>query len=462
MRIGSQEPPVSYILPFQDTRGQSAVDIYEKSGFTAFDWQKRLIYEIMAVDEEGLWVHSKFGLAVPRRNGKNEVIVMREMAGLMNGEQILHTAHRTDTAHVAYERLLDRLEKAGVKIKSRYKAYGKERIEIKNGGRIDFRTRTSSGGLGTGYDLMVIDEAQEYTLDQESAAKYIVSSSKNPQTIMTGTPPTTVSKGTVFKDLRKKTLAGEREYTGWAEWSVDDICDVHDKDKWYETNPSLGLLMTERIVADEITEDDLDFNIQRLGYWTKSNIQSEISVNEWKGCQIDKLPKLKGKLFVAIKTTGQPSTTLSIALKTEDENKLFVETVDCRNTRDGFDWVLKFLSEADIEAVIIDGKGDADILEKEIKENLNNIRPTRCSTSEFMTAMAMFRNAIDEKTVEHMGQVSLTQSVTNCEKRAIGTAGGYGFKSAKLGVDVSLLETCALAYFFAKNYTPRKKQQVYY
>ena len=77
------------------------------------------------------------------------------------------------------------------------KQYGLEHIEISGGGIIDFRTRTNNGGLGEGFDLLVIDEAQEYTSKQESALLYTVSASKNPQTIMVGTPPT-VTSGEMF------------------------------------------------------------------------------------------------------------------------------------------------------------------------------------------------------------------------------------------------------------------------
>lgn len=66
------------------------------------DWQKVLLYDMMAVDDDGLWVHSKFGLSVPRRNGKSEVDKMRELRGLFHGEHILHTAHRTTTKHSAW------------------------------------------------------------------------------------------------------------------------------------------------------------------------------------------------------------------------------------------------------------------------------------------------------------------------------------------------------------------------
>lgn len=55
------------------------------------------------------------------------------------------------------------------------------------------------------------DEAQEYTDEQESALKYVVSDSKNPQTIFCGIPPTTVSSGTVFLKYRERTLQGQTD-----------------------------------------------------------------------------------------------------------------------------------------------------------------------------------------------------------------------------------------------------------
>ena len=71
------------------------------------------MYDILAVNEDGLWVHTKFGYSVPRRNGKNEVVAARELFGLIKGERILHTAHRTTTSSSASRRLVDLLKDAG-------------------------------------------------------------------------------------------------------------------------------------------------------------------------------------------------------------------------------------------------------------------------------------------------------------------------------------------------------------
>ena len=100
-RLGRQTPTQALVLPYDETKGGETVELYEQGGRTAMDWQKVLLYDMMAVDDDGLWVHSKFGLSVPRRNGKSEVDKMRELWGLFHGEHILHTAHRT-TKHSAW------------------------------------------------------------------------------------------------------------------------------------------------------------------------------------------------------------------------------------------------------------------------------------------------------------------------------------------------------------------------
>lgn len=463
-RLGRQTPTKSVVLPYENTYGKEAIDIYEKTGRQAQDWQKLLIYDMLSYNDEGLWVHTKFGYSVPRRNGKNEVITIREMYGLIEGEQVLHTAHRTPTSSSAFYRLLKLLEDAGYKDKHDYiahKQYGLETIEFPSSdGKVSFRTRTSKGGLGEGFDLMIIDEAQEYQDDQETTLKYVVSSSKNPQTLFCGTPPTMVSSGTVFMKMRNKVLSGETENTGWAEWSVDSMTDVHDVEAWYETNPSLGTIFTERIIKDEIGDDDLDFNIQRLGYWSKKNLKSFISEVQWNECKLTSLPELKGKLYVGIKfgIDGQ-NVAMSIACKTTSE-KVFVESIDCQPRLNGNKWMLRFLKQADIASITIDGNGSA-TLEEELKDmKLKHIIIPK--TSEVITANDVFKTSLDQGLVVHMGQPSLAQSVSNCQKRLIGSQGGYGYQSIKEGIDICLMESMVFAFWQAKTAKERRKQVIHY
>ncbi len=461
-RKGRQTPTQSVILPYSCTYGNEAVELYNSTGKTAQEWQELLLADILAYNEDSLWVHTKFGYSVPRRNGKNEIVAIREMYGLTIGEKILHTAHRTTTTHSAWERLLDLLEKAGLEVVSSYRAYGKEHIEIKGGGKIEFRTRTSKGGLGEGFDLLIIDEAQEYQDDQESALKYVVTDSGNPQTIFCGTPPTPVSSGTVFTKLRKAALEGDTINTGWAEWSVEEQSNPRDIDLWYETNPSLGTVFTERAVTDEIGSDPVDFNIQRLGLWIRYNQKSAISKVEWNEMKVSRMPELRGKLFAGIKYGHDGSNVaLAVAVRTEDKH-IFVEAIDCRAVRDGTDWIIRYLKNWDAGKVVIDGANGQKLLADAMKE-YGLRKPVLPTVKEIIAANARFEQGVFQKDIRHMGQPSLTNAIGNCEKRAIGSNGGFGYRSIKDGVEIALMDSVILAYWAcAETKQEKKKQRISY
>lgn len=156
-RKGRQTPTQSVVLPYFDTKGQEAIALY-KSGRTAQEWQELLLSDILAINEDGLWTHTKFGYSVSCRNGKNEIVAIRELYGIKNGERVLHTAHRTTTSGSASKRLASILNgivyteiarpRNGEKYEKAYtysKQFGLERITIldEGGGSCDFRTRSS-------------------------------------------------------------------------------------------------------------------------------------------------------------------------------------------------------------------------------------------------------------------------------------------------------------------------------
>lgn len=461
VRIGRQTPTQSVILPYSETKGQEAIELYHETGNDLMEWQQLLECDIMAVHADGLWVHQKYGYSVPRRNGKSENVLSRCLWGLKNGERILYTAHRATTSHAVWERLDRMCSKAGIGIESSFKAFGKEHLYASAGGVIEFRTRTSSGGLGEGYDLLIIDEAQEYTEAQETTLKYVVSDSPNPQTIMLGTPPTVVSAGTVFIKFRDTVLTGRGFDSGWAEWSVEEQHEPGDVEAWYETNPSLGTILTERKIRAEITTDDIDFNIQRLGLWIRYNQKSAISRNEWESLQVSTLPELKGKLFVGIKYGVDGSNVaMSIAVRTED-GRILIESVDCRPVRAGNAWIIGFLkASSSIGGVAVDGANGQKLLEEDMKEAGLKV-PVLPTVKEIIVANAAFERGL-ENSICHMGQPSLVQAVTNCEKRAIGANGGFGYRAQKEGVDIALLDSAILAHWMCREGKEKKKQRISY
>lgn len=458
-RRGAQEPTTAVILPYDETYGKEAVELYRQYR-DPFPWQELVVNDMLAHTEDGLYTHMMFGLTVPRQNGKNESLIMRELWGLKHGEHIIHTAHRTDTAHKAWERLAAACEAADIAVTSSYRANGKEHLWVEGGGIIEFRTRTSTGALGSTYDLLVIDEAQEYTESQASALMYTIAASQNPQTIMTGTAPTAVSSGTEFSKLRTRVLAGEAKMSAWEEWGIDEMSDPEDTEAWYASNPSLGYMLSERNISVEAsTLDMLDFNIQRLGYWTGFSLKSAISLVEWDRCKAETCPELAGMMYIGIKYGREAaSAAMSIALATTDGNT-FVESIDCRDGRSGNDWIVSFLKDTkDVTAaVIVDGTSGQAVLENDLKDAGVKIKLIYPRVSEIIHCNALFEQSIVKKQIRHMGQPSLEASVTNCEHRAIGS--GFGFKSIKNGVDVGLMESAALAVWGLHNIKPRKQKQ---
>lgn len=465
VRLGKQTPTISIRLPYTESFGAEAVSLYNQSDRTAQDWQALMLEDIMAVNADGLWTHMKFGWSIPRRNGKSEILIMRAIYGLIHGERVLYTAHRTTTSTSAYEKICTRLAKMGFREDEDYKTYkarGAEHIEWlreDNEAIINFRTRTSTGGLGEGYDLLIIDEAQEYTADQESALKYVVTDSKNPQTLMCGTPPTAVSSGTVFLKYRKECLTGRSEDSGWAEWSVPNLTDAHDPELWYETNPSLGTILSERTIRSELGDDQVDDNIQRLGLWLRYSQKSAISKEEWTSYALAEKPNIskKPKIYFAVKYGKTGNVSMAAAVKLDD-NKIFIEAIDCRPIREGNDWIIAFLRNPHAVSVAIDGAGNQTVLVDDMKNADVKCKAVLPKVAEIVAANALFEQQLFNGGICHMNQPALAQAAANCEHRAIGSGGGFGYSSVLEGADITLLETVSLAHWLCANAKERKKQ----
>lgn len=464
VRKGSQIPTQSFIIPYKKTKGSEAVEAYNRTGRTAQKWQELIIYSIMAVNEDELWAHMKFGYSVPRRNGKSEILIMLSMWGLQHGLRVLYTAHRTTTSHSAWEKIGKALAKQGLKEKENYKTlaqFGLERIEMLDGseGVICFRTRSSKGGLGEGFDILIIDEAQEYTEDQDTALKYVVSDAENPLTVYCGTPPTVVSAGTVLQKYRDDVMSGKKEDAGWAEWGVSLLTDPNDIDAWYLTNPSLGTILTERKIRSEIGSDEIDFNIQRLGLWLKYNQKSAITLTEWNLLECTDIPELKGIPFIGIKFGHDGlNVALSLACKTSD-GRILLDGYDCRPIRAGIDWIVAFIKKSGIKKIVIDGASGEDLLIKALKDARLRAKITIPKVGEVISANTLFEQALEKQSICHFGQPSMVQSVTNCEKRLIGSKGGHGYKANKEGIEIALLDSIVLAHWLCKNNKEKDKKR---
>lgn len=475
-RFGRQEPTVWSTLPYKRSEGDLAIALYSQTNQELMPWQEKQIDAILAVDKDGNYIHRRYGLSISRRNGKTELYIARELYALEKEEKVLHTAHLATTAEDAAMRLAEALIRAGYEEVVKpvrgetydhhfkfLKQKGSQVISIiGKKGQVAFRTRTARGALGTKCDVLIADEAQEFLVEHQNTLQYLISDSKNRQLLYCGTPPTAVSQGTVFKDFRNLVLSGKAKYSGWAEWSVPDITDVQNRDAWYECNPSLGYVFDEDAIELEIGTDDLDFNIQRLGLWISYNLSSAIKESDWQQTETDKLPKLKGKTYIGIKYGADgKNVALSVACKTNDD-KIFISAYNSKNIRNGNQWIIQYLqSIKSLEKVVVDGKGNQEILIKEMKDN-NLKKAVTLSGSDFLLANSQFEQAVFNDGLIHMPQPDLDIAVTNCEKKRYGSRGGFIYIPCSESIDITLMESTILAYWLCYNSKETKGQSVGY
>ena len=175
------------------------------------------------------------------------------------------------------------------------------------------------------------------------------------------------------------------------------------------------------------------------------------------------MPKLRGKLYAGVKY-GQDGKTvaMSIAVKTT-EGKVFVECIDCRPIKAGNAWIVKFLEAADVARVAIDGAGHASTLVEAMKlKKLRRPLQVLPTVAQVIAANAAFADAINDETLCHMGQPSVVQIATNCDTRAIGGHGGFGYRSIKPDVAVEILDSIILAHWLCQTARPARTQKVYY
>ena len=222
-------------------------------------------------------------------------------------------------------------------------------------------------------------------------------------------------------------------------------------------------MLKERTIRSEIGDDEIDFNIQRLGLWIKYNQKSAISRNEWDALQTEKLPQMRGHLFAGIKFGSDgANVALAVAVRTS-EGKIFSEVVGCKPIRDGINWIVCFLRDADISKAVVDGKNGTDVLIDAMKDaGLKRKAPAQVTVAQVIKANSLFDMAMENGTFQHMHQSAVTQVVSNCERRKIGANGGLGYQSSLDGADIALLDSMILAHWICSETKAEKKTQKVY
>ena len=464
--LGRQEPCVRVAPDYDETDGLDAERIARSGGLILDPWQSMVLCDWMAVGFNNKWLCRTCGGSVPRQNGKTGLVEARAETGmLLYNEQVIYTAHLQKTATETFEEMASFFDSPKLRkyLKDIKTALGREQIILKSGARVKFLARTRNGGRGQHGDLLIFDEAQELSIEAQASFIPAISASANPQTVYTGTPPDPSSDGTVFRGIRDKALAGETKSTAWFEYSVPEIGDVTNRDRWAETNPALGRRILTTTIEGELEQMPPDtFARERLGWWTpivKHEIEYAIKQDVWDACRSEEL-KPEGKTAYGIKFSADGATVALCGAVIPADGPARISLIELRPTGHGIGWLADWLNERYKKAscVVIDGRNGVDVLVERISDTWKMkgsvIRPT---SRDMIAAVGTLTNALNERSVTWFyQQEALRESAVTATKRPI--SGGWGFG----GDNSAPIEAASLALWGAINSkrNPNKEMRI--
>jgi hypothetical protein len=458
---GSQEPRVSLVPKSAKwSHGDDAAFLATSYGLTPDEWQFNVLDAWLGETRAGKWSAGRCGVAVPRQNGKNALLEVRELYGMVAlGEKFLHTAHEVKTARKAFMRLASFFENerkypelAALVVEVR-KTNGQEAIALENGGSVEFVARSRGSGRGFTVDVLVMDEAQELTDEQLEALLPTISSAplQNPQQIYTGTPPGPGSPGEVFTRTRDAGVAGKDKRLAWHEWSVEGKVDVRDRNLWAATNPSLGGRLNLSVIEDELASMSADgFARERLGQWSSQSVHQVIPQVEWGAVSVPKeLVPTEGHVAFAVDMSPDRSRVSIGACRRPEEGRPHVEMVSHANTGHGLSGVVDWLVERwpTCIAVVIDGNSPAMSLVPELSKR--HVKVTVTGAADMGKACGLFADAVRDGAVTRFDQRPVNDALAAAKKRDIGYAGAWGWDRRKPEVDLTPLVAVTLAFYGA-------------
>lgn len=462
---GVQTPRVSVELAQVGNYADEASYLTSNYGLTPDPWQEYVLRQWLAYRADGKWTHSRCALSVPRQNGKNALIEIRELFGMVGlGEKILHTAHEVKTARKAFLRLASFFEnpkkypELASLVTDIRKTNGQEAIFLSNGGSVEFVARSKNSSRGFTVDIIIMDEAQEMGNDALEALSPTTAAAplKNRQLIWTGTPPSEAMNSEVFTNIRTKALAGSSRRVSYLEWSMDDDGDPYDLQQIAKANPALNI----RTGLEELLEDLDDFSEEgfareRGGCWRFAGTGAVIDPESW-AMVGDGTSSVLDPVCFAV-DIGPARDTASIAVCGLRPDDIYhIEVID---NRKGTDWIIPRLTQLIAQwepvAVIVDGPASSVVPELESLK----VPVYKTSPQELGVACGMFYDFVMGLKLRHPNQPMMAAAVDAARQRPLGDMWAWGRKLSESDITPVVASTLALwGFVVAKPQHKRKKR----
>jgi len=427
-------------------------------------WQVPIARIILSLNAEGRYTTTigGIGLSIPRQVGKTFLVgaLVFALALLRPGLTVIWSAHRTRTAEETFKKMQGFARRKSIKpfVSKVTLGSGEEAIEFVNGSRIMFGARAA--GFGRGFDevdVVVYDEAQ--ILDQSALDDMIPATNQCRQPegalmFFMGTPPQKKDidsgKAEVFSLMRESAKQGDED-TAWVEFGADDDyvptplpAPLTERD-WRQiakANPSYPEdTPREAILRMRKKLGDASFALEGAGIWPEITKQfSPINGVLW-GQGTDVGPALDAKPS-AMAVDASHAREISIgACWLEGESAHVEEVWAGVDDVAAVEWVAERAGKR--MPVFIDGQSPANAMIPALKAR--GVKVYTGSAADMSKACSQVNADVEAGRLTHADQQSVNDAREGARKRAIGSAGGWGYDRSDPSVNIAPLVAVTLA-----------------
>ncbi len=273
-RKGATEPRLHSPYLKGPNRGDEIAELAESIGLPLLPWQDFVIRDMTTVDENNMFRRRSNLCLTSRQQGKTHLARMMMLGHmfLFDSPNVLIMSSNRSMALDTFRQVAYAIEGSSELSKQvrqiRY-ANGTESIELKNGNRLDVVAATRDGSRGRSASFLYIDEIREISEEAFKAATPTTRSKINSQSLYTSNAGDAFS--TVLNDLRERAMSFPPETFGFYEYSAPQFCSITDRAGWAFSNPALGYLFDESVLAEAVSTQTVETTkTEMLCQWISS------------------------------------------------------------------------------------------------------------------------------------------------------------------------------------------------
>lgn len=446
--VGSQTPRLLHLPEGQHGfgSGEAALELARSTArLTPDEWQEFCILNGCSERIDGSWAAFETYLDVPRQNGKGDVLMIRQLAGLFVFKEKLqlHSAHEFKTAREHFLRVravIDGVPELSKRVKAVFTGSGNESIVLQNGCRLLFVARSRGSIRGFTGNVLYLDEAFKLSDEARGAMIPALSAVKNPQIWYASSAPHADSD--TLHQLQSRMRSGESPNLFAASWSNEPDADPYDREAWARANPALGKRLSAEFTMNELESlPAAEFLRERLGVAEILDTSSaEISPGAWEACA-DHRSVPQDPVVFGVDVSPERGGSIVVAAASSTGG-VHVELVE---QRPGTDWIVARARELQDKWVgskvgIVAGS-PAWSLEPDLIAAGVQLVPM--STAELAQACGSLADGVRDQSVKHRGDTGFVAALRGAKSRLSGDAWLWSRKSSTVDISPIIAATVA-------------------